>query len=346
MLSQFSGNAYGTDENGSFKIVPIKNRDLIGDSIPKKFMFGVTFWFFHMVSDIAGSSSTAGSGTGLAGPLLSFAKVLSALPFFKDINVGGNRLSVVISKLFNGTLFVERDAKGKIIRESVKKFDFRTELGVYKEIGIQAIPVILNEVIVRAFYFIRHFIDEIKKNNICGLKDLRWINWNNTLPFKNRTIVRMLTIATGTFTAVDLADAAIRSAMEVGPPTTSTYWKKFVLKVNFVGIGRFAIAVGIDIGMGIKRQSLIKERMQYRSENVMLKTAKIYYLQENMWIEVIDTEKSINDMCSTAEKSIIYFVNSCGEISESIENIGGIVNEVEEKNPGLNENLKDILEWG
>ncbi len=156
----------------------------------------------------------------------------------------------------------------------------------------------------------------------------------------------MMTIESGTFTAVDLADAAIRSAIEAGPPTTPAFWSKFVLKVNFVGIGRFAIAVGTDVGMGIKRQKLIKERMQYRSEDGMLQVAKLFYMQEGMWIEAADTEKAIDDMCETAQKSILYFVESCNEISESIENIGYHAKDAEKNNPGLIDEIKDILTWG
>ena len=57
---------------------------------------------------------------------------------------------------------------------------------------------------------------EIKKQKVDSLRDFNRINWNNVLPFKNRTVIRMLTIATGTFTAIDMADAAIQSAVKSG----------------------------------------------------------------------------------------------------------------------------------
>jgi hypothetical protein len=98
-----------------------------------------------------------------------------------------------VSKLFNGTLLSKRDENGKIL-EAVK-FDLRTEIGVAHEIGKQAIPVIINECIVRGFYFIRRFVMEIKANEIKRIGDLGKIDWKKTLPFKNRTIVRMLTIS-------------------------------------------------------------------------------------------------------------------------------------------------------
>lgn len=133
----------------------------------------------------------------------------------------------------------------------------------------------------------------------------------------------------------------------VPPPVSPVFWSKFVLKVNFVGIGRFAIAIGTDVGMGIKRQKLIKERMKFKAERNMLQTAKLFYMQKGMWIEAVDTEKAINDMYATAEKSMVYFAESWNSIAESLENIQDIdISQVEKNNPGLVDELKDILEWG
>ena len=257
---------------------------------------------------------------GIPGLFISMFKEISSIP---PLNL--TPLPGVVNEIFSN-----------------ERFDMRHELALLSELGRQAIPVILGDIMVRTFYFVRHLVSELKVH-----KDLKLVNWRNVIPFNNRTIARMITIESGTFTAIDLADAAIRSAIEAGPPTTPAFWSKFILKVNFVGIGRFVIAVGTDVGMGIKRQKLIKERMQYNAENNMLQVCKLYYLQEDMWIEVVDTEKAINDMCSTAEKSMIYFVESWNDISENLNNIQCIdINQVEKNNPGLIDDLKNILEWG
>ena len=61
----------------------------IGKDVPLKLLCGTLVWFFHLVSDIAGSSGTAGKSgrTGLPGPILSLAKELSVLPVFRG-NIG------------------------------------------------------------------------------------------------------------------------------------------------------------------------------------------------------------------------------------------------------------------
>ena len=280
-------------------------------------------WMGHLASDMAGSSTSSRmgrDGMGIPGLFVSMFKEISSIP---PLNL--TPLPSVVNEIFSN-----------------QRFDMRHELALLSELGRQAIPVILGDITVRTFYFIRRLVIELKEH-----KDLKSVNWRNVVPFNNRTIARMLTVESGTFTAVDLMDAAIRSAVEVGPPVSPVFWSKFVLKVNFVGIGRFAIAIGTDVGMGIKRQKLIKEKMKCKAERNMLQTAKLFYMQEGMWIEAVDTEKSINDMYATAEKSMIYFAESWNSMSESLENIQNIdIKQVEKNNPGVVDELKDILEWG
>jgi len=342
MLTQFTGKAYGTNTAGSFIIVEVKNKTYIGNNLRENFLFGFVYWFFHMVSDIAGSNSTPGAGTGLPGPLLSFAKKLSALPFFKNTQIGDNSLSVWISKLFNGTFFAKRDSGGKLIKESVKRFDFRAELGVVYELGRQSVPVILNECIVRGFYFIRRLTSEIRMKNISQYSELNNIEWKKTLPWKNRTIVRMLTISTTTFTLVDLADAAIRGALKSGG-NPGMFGKEFILRVNFVGLGRFAIAVGTDVSMGIQRNNRRNERMTVFSEQLHLMNAKIYYLQANAWVAAEKTEETIQEVFVTMENTTIIFINTWEANMRSMQNISAYKKGIDKHNPDLNSQILDIL---
>lgn len=349
-LTQFTECAYGTDVTGRFIVVPLhkpnetykqKNKidALIGKNLPEKIMFGVVNWFFHMVSDIAGSASTVskgGFGTGLPGPIVSMLKEISALPIFKNLNEKGyNEFSIWISKLFNGTLLGEKDENGKIT-EAVK-FDMRTELGIVHELGRQAIPVIINECIVRGFYFIRKLFQEIKNNNIKSIADLKEINWKNTLPFKNRTVVRMLTIATGTFTAFDIADAAIRSG---------GFNSACLLRINFVGVGRFVIAIVTDIGMDIKKNKKENERIKLKGEQIELLNAKLFYKEADMWIEAENTDKAIQEAYIMMDKSAIELVNTWTEIKEGSKNRRKYIDIIKENDKDFTDELANLTEWG
>lgn len=348
MLTQISGKSYGTDKNGFFVIIDVENKTLIGKDIQHKFLFGTVFWFFHMISDMAGSSSTPGAGTGLPGPILSLLKELSALPIFNSFKnkEGVKEISLWTSKLFNGTLLAERDEKGKIIKESAElmRIDLRAELGVAYELGRQALPVILNECLVRSFYFIRRLASEIKEKEIKRVSELKRIDWNRVKPAKNRTIVRMLTIATSTFTLVDMADAAIRGALRSGG-NTSIFAKEFILHVNFVGVGRFAIAVATDVTIGMKREILRNERIVIFSEQLHLMNAKVYYMQANEWIAAETTRKTINEAVEVMEQATIISIEAWKANRKSMHNIGEYRHDIEKHNSGLIEDISNILRW-
>ena len=261
LLTQFTEKSYGTDVNGRFITVdvPEKSKPFIGKDIPEKILMGTIIWFFHLVSDMAGSSSTAGTtgGTGIPGPLLALAKEVSAIPFFKNIKVGDDMLmSLFLSKLFNGTLMMKRDEKGQIVKDSIIKFDLRGELGVAVELCKQAVPVVANECFVRAFYFIRHLAMEMKENHVGCFADMKMIDWDTVKPLNNPTIARMLTISTGVFTVLDIGEAI----------ATQKYW----VSINYVGIGRFAVAISSDVSWGLKARDVKKIRGVY--ENIKRQT--------------------------------------------------------------------------
>ena len=261
LLTQFTEKSYGTDVNGHFITVdvPEKSKPFIGKDIPEKILMGTIIWFFHLVSDIAGSSSTAGTtgGTGIPGPLLALTKEVSAIPFFKNIKVDDDMsMSLFLSKLFNGTLMMKRDEKGQIVKDSIIKFDLRGELGVAVELCKQAVPVVANECFVRAFYFIRHFAMEMKENRVGCFADMKMIDWDTVKPLNNPTIARMLTISTGVFTVLDIGEAI----------ATQKYW----VSINYVGIGRFAVAISSDVSWGLKARDVKKIRGVY--ENIKHQT--------------------------------------------------------------------------
>lgn len=264
ILTQFTQKSYGTDTSGKFIVVDVGDTAFIGKNTAQKLMFGTVYWFFHLVSDMAGSGAPDSEGTGIPGAILSVAKLLSASPLFKNqVNEKGNRkFSVLISKLFNGTFlsgtpFEERDEKGKLI---ARKIDFRTELGIAHHLSKQALPVILNEICVRTFYMIRTLATEIMVNHARNFVDMEKIDWGKIKPAGNRTVDRMITIATMTFNVVDTADAAIRAAVESGGNWV-LFSGRFVARYNYVGAGRAAIAIVKEFSNEKKEAQLIHERM-------------------------------------------------------------------------------------
>ena len=286
ILTQFTGNVYGTDVAGAFQCVPL-NKDglnLVGKSFPEKIMFGAVNWFFHMVSDVAGSSGTVmkGSfGTGLPGPLVSLLKEFSSTRLFKKQDAKGYKeFSVYISKLFNGTLLGERDSKGNLIP---LKFDLRTEMGVAMQVGKQTIPVIINECIVRSFFLLRRLLQELSRDDIQDWSDVHKINWKAIIPFRNRTVDRMLTIASMTFT--DPADAAIHAAIESGGNWV-LFSGRFVTRFNYVGAGRAALSIVREVSNEKKEAQLIHEKMILSETKAALFLKQLQEFKEQLDMKV------------------------------------------------------------
>ena len=274
-------------------------------------------WAGHLVSDMGGSKNTAGGGMGIPGMFLSLLKEISMLP---GINM--TPLPKIVNDLYT---------KGK--------FDLRSELAVLHELGRQAIPVIINELLVRGFYFVRHLITELKDK-----KDFKSVDWYKTIPFGNRTVERMITIATGTFTAVDLADAGIRAVAKNG--LTPAALGSFVLRVNFVGIGRFAIAVATDVGMGISKRKKENEKIRLSTEQLKLLGIKLSYLEEDMWISAEDSTFQIERACVSMGKAIKSFENSTKINYESLETIKSNSKNINQNHPSLLGEIKELDRWG
>ena len=257
LLTQFTYKSYGTDLNGNFIMVdvPDKSKIFIGEDIFSKIVNGTIIWFFHLISDMAGSRSTVGlsGGTGIPGPILSIAKEMSVIPFFKNFKKDDMSISLFLSKLFNGTLLAKHDENGKIIPDSIVKLDLRGEMGFVVELEKQIIPVIANECIVRTFYMIRRLAQQIKQVDIKSIDDFKKVRVNEIFPINSPTLARMLTVATGVFTTMDVSDAVI----------TRKYW----VSVNYVGIGRFTLALGNEMVWALKRRDIKKIKDMYEKIN-------------------------------------------------------------------------------
>ncbi|KFI99683.1 hypothetical protein BPORC_0534 [Bifidobacterium porcinum] len=237
ILAQFTGKGYGTDTSGAFVILDLPADALVGKTFPEKLFYGTIIWAMHLASDMAGSSRALGEGTGIPGPILSLLKELSALPVFKKEGAD-NAFSKWISKLFNGMLI--RDADGNPIR-----IDFRTELGVADQGLSQVKSVIANECLVRGYYFLSRLKDELSCNNVQSLKDFDRIDVKRVIPTDERSLIRMLTISSSVFVLANLGIAVGKAAV-----TSKGDRKKFaggiLLNLNFVGIGRMAMAIASD----------------------------------------------------------------------------------------------------
>ena len=336
ILTQFTGRAYGTDTNGFLISVEVP-QEMIGTDLKKKWAIAITDWALHLASDMHGSSASAGAGAGIPGPILSLLKAISALPIWDTSpHIPGappnpNSLSLLVAKLYNGTFFGQRDENGKLIPV---KIDLRGEKAIWQQMGKQSLPVVINEIIVRVFYFVRRLYNALKENEIHSWDDITKLNWRKIVPVYNRTINHMLVVASGTFVAVDLADAAIRSAIK-----SEGSWEKFtaemLLRINYPGIGRFVVALGVEGHMEFRRSKMRTERMALMTELLLANNIRVFNEQKNMWVSGKEAEDTINELYEMSEKYDPFIV-ACFEGNENdYDHMGGYSEGIEENNPWI-----------
>lgn len=265
ILMQFTGKGYGTDKTGKFHSYQIK--DWKPQDWEISIYMGTVMWLFHIISDIAGSSGTlrgGREGTSLPGPMMSLLKEISSIPGIRSIagySIDKNgkettnyQFSTICSKLFNGTLLGKHDENGKIIFREELRFDFRTELGILHESvnNMQHIPVVLNELIVSAFYSVRRFMEEFKEKQINDFKDIGKIEIRGCLPWKNEVIRHMKMIAAATFSSIDLSAAGIKAAIK-NKDNPAGFALDFMQGINYWGLGDLAFASNSEMLLAVQK---------------------------------------------------------------------------------------------
>lgn len=344
----------------------------VGDNLETQLACGTINWILNMVFDFAQAKESLylnATGMALPEPIVTTIKGLAEIwldiKATEPISTIIDEISTIMSKSKSSE--EASDELSQFIKGASKKYakvlgkeldlpglfkdiftregffdgkthiDWASVLTVGQGFGKQAIPVMLNEILVRSFYFLRHFIEEYKTS-----KSIKNINWKNTIPFRNRSITRMLTIATGAFEAIDLGDAAIRGALKSGG-TLPGFFSQFVLRVNFVGVGRFAIACGTDTMMESHLERKENERIEAYNKMLYLMNAKIYYRQENLWIAAGSAIEATDELCKYIEREIPGLIESNANIADSMNNFGSGAANMAKANPEWAEKMRRRL---
>lgn len=219
LLDQFSNTSHFVTDGQLVSLQKAKEGwKLQGSDVPSKLICGFTNWLGHLLSDGSGSSSSASSGTrgmGIPSPLWTWINDIIAIK--AGLGIEPSEVDKAIGELAVNIYTEGYDAR------------FQTA---------QTIPVFLNELLVRLLYAIRRlykYFSETPKNNRSFA-----LMWKACEPFSNATVKRMLTVAHGTFCLVDVGDAVVRSFIAGDGAFNAV---EFVLRLNVVGVGRFAISL-------------------------------------------------------------------------------------------------------
>lgn len=216
ILDQFTNSSHFISDGQLIELVEADGKfELRGNNVIGKLWAGFVNWISHLVSDVSGSSGSKSRGTGIPSPLWSWSNSIIAIKQKLGLPAGS----------------FDKDVNDLAIQLFNEGYDIRFQ-------AAQAIPVLINELVVRLCYMIRRLIQYYantpKENR--SFKAL----WEKCKPFSNPTVLRMLTVAHGTFCLVDIGDATIRGFAAGGGTFNPV---EFFLRVNLIGVGRFTISL-------------------------------------------------------------------------------------------------------
>ena len=243
ILNQFTNTSHFVSEG---ELITFSKFDgdfhLEGKDLPSKLFCGFTNWFGHLISDMSGSSSSKGRGMGIPSPFWSWTNDIIAIK--KKLNLPVGEFDKSINEL---ALDIYKQG-----------YDARFQ-------AAQAIPVFVNELLVRFIYSIRRLVRYFSMTK----KDDRSFSllWKSCEPFSNATIKRMLTVAHGTFCVIDAGDAIARGFATGGSSFNVT---EFVLRLNIVGIGRFTISLYGETSRGLKCHNIKEDIVLLKREKLIL----------------------------------------------------------------------------
>ena len=255
---------------------------LRGNNVPSKIFCGLVNWLGHIMSDISGSHSSKGRGMGIPSPLWTWTNDVIAIK--RTLRISPSKFDESINEI--------------ALNIFEKGYDSRFQTA-------RAIPVFINELIVRFIYSIRRlvkYISETEKDNR-NFKSL----WSACEPFSNPTVKRMLTVAHGTFCLIDLGDATVRGFVAGGGNFNAA---EFFMRLNIVGIGRITISLYGEIKQEIKSRNAEGELRFLRRERVVVE----YYIEglkiladrynDQDLLDFVDDLKSSNAYIHGFEKSV------------------------------------------
>ena len=223
VLDQFCNTSHFISDGELITLQKADDRfELQGHDVPSKLFCATANWIGHLISDRSGSSGSKSRGMGIPSPLWTWTNDIIALK---------SEMGIPVTEF-------DKSINDLALNIYTQGYDARFQ-------AAQAIPVFINELITRLMYSIRRLSGYLI-NNPSDTWLFKQI-WEVCEPFSNATVKRMLTVAHGTFCAMDIGDAAIR-----GVSTGNV--AEFAMRVNIVGVGRFAVSVVGEVDSANQRR--------------------------------------------------------------------------------------------
>ena len=284
VIDQFSNTSHFVSGGELISLQEADGRfELRGSNVPSKLFCAFVNWFGHLISDMSGSSRSKGRGMGIPSPIWCWSNDIIAVK--RAIGFPATEFDNSLNEL--------------ALRIYKEGFDARFQTA-------QAIPVLINEMIVRMFYCVRRAVQYFSSTQKSSRSFKQM--WKACEPFSNATVKRMLTVAHGSFCLVDICDASIRGFTTGGGGFNAT---EFYMRLNIVGIGRFTISLYGEIERGMKRSAVKENVYFFKREKLIVENyiqglrclAELY--DDKLLLTFIDDLKKSDAYAQAFEKSAL-----------------------------------------
>ena len=261
--------------NGQLIALRAGTTELQGGNFIAKIFCAFCNWIGHIMSDVAGSSGGRGSIGGKRGSGV-------ALPFFE------------VFLLFDAGSFQVGNDRFTFAEVMTKVFQDGYDL---RYGGAMAIPVILNELFIRAFWAIkRHFYHGIE--------------WKKCIPsLKYNSLHGMLIISTAGMCLLDGIDAYIRSGENI---------VKFILRLNLVAWERLLVLVFKYVAIS---RAKIKYEIQHEKNLLVIKN-----IEENTKQLTTEIESFLREQQIIIDKNIELTILAIS--NNDVDNVGEALNNI------------------
>lgn len=239
ILSKICGYKFGADEKGKIIFEKIDDKKLDNFGIFKKIELGVIDWFLIQ------TESYRQTGT--------FENEMDDFLIFKK---EFDNIKLYIKELSKSGIFKDKETTREVIylwfEENIEETNEEDiNLEIKDLLNKQKIPVIINKCFIRAYYFIKLFIETIKEKKVVSIQGLEHIDLMSMTNSKKRIIARMDTVSTGVFACLDGLVAAVfaikESAKEKGKKEKlAKGLYEFCSRINYVNSFELILVCKID----------------------------------------------------------------------------------------------------
>ena len=232
IVEQITGIEFGLDEEGKFVINQIPE-NLRMKGIHKALCKGVLIWVLREAYEY----KKTGKFQKEKDDILRFIDGTKLLrKIVKEIAVS----PLFVSKTFN---FPELEGW---VTDQVNNYEW-DDLNLGTAIVWQTVPVLFNKIMVRAYWFLRRFSEELFLRNVKSLEGLAYIDLIGDKEQKQRVILRMETVSLGVFAALNVSYSISQGFKKYNETEdVASGISSFIAGINFVNLFELVAVVRKD----------------------------------------------------------------------------------------------------